>query len=142
MREILDKRADTISNIVEQAWFSRYPWPTQIIFDRGKRFMAEFSIMVQEDYGLKIKPTTTRNTQANAIIERIHQVIGNMIRTFEIQKMDLDEKAPWKGILVDIMFDLRATFHTTLEATPMQLLFGRDAMLNVQFQADWKYIKD
>ena len=24
----------------------------------------------------------------------------------------------------------------------MQLVFGRDAILNVQFQADWKYIKD
>ena len=72
MKQIPDKRADTIANIVEQTWFSRYPWPTQIIFDRGKEFMAEFSTMVQEDYGLKIKPINTRNPQANSILERIH----------------------------------------------------------------------
>ena len=40
------------------------------------------------------------------------------------------------------MFALRATYHTTTQATPMQLVFGRDAILNVQFEADWKYIKD
>jgi hypothetical protein len=33
-------------------------------------------------YGLKLKPITTRNPQANAIIERVHQTIGNIIRTF------------------------------------------------------------
>jgi hypothetical protein len=31
--------------------------------------------------------------------------------------------------------------HTTMRATPMQLVFGRDAIHNVRFQADWHYIK-
>jgi len=39
------------------------------------------------------------------------------------------------------MFALRATYHTTLQATPCQLVFGRDAMLNVKFEADWQLIK-
>ena len=40
------------------------------------------------------------------------------------------------------MFATRATFHTTLQATPTQLVFGRDAILNSTFEANWKYIKD
>ena len=40
------------------------------------------------------------------------------------------------------MFALRATYHTTTQATPAQLVFGRDAILNTVFQANWKYIKD
>jgi hypothetical protein len=32
--------------------------------------------------------------------------------------------------------------HTTTCATPTQLVFGRDALLNVSFQADWDYIKE
>jgi len=39
------------------------------------------------------------------------------------------------------MLALRATYHTTLQATPCQLVFGRDAMLNVKFEADWQIIK-
>ena len=29
-----------------------------------------------------------------------------------------------------------------MDATPSQLVFGRDAILNTQFKADWHYIKN
>lgn len=32
--------------------------------------------------------------------------------------------------------------HTTTRATPTQLVFGRDALLNVSFEANWQYIKE
>ena len=40
------------------------------------------------------------------------------------------------------MFATRATVHSTNRATPAQLVFGRDAMLNVQHEANWAYIKE
>ena len=39
------------------------------------------------------------------------------------------------------MFAIRATYHTTTQATPAQLVFGRDAILNTRFIADWKMIR-
>ena len=38
------------------------------------------------------------------------------------------------------MFATRATYHTTTRATPSQLVFGRDAITNIQFGADWNLI--
>ena len=46
--------------------------------------------MVKNDYGIKRKGTAARNPQANAIIERVHQTIGNIIRTFNVQDLDED----------------------------------------------------
>ena len=40
------------------------------------------------------------------------------------------------------MFALRATVHTTHQASPSQLVFGQDAMLPIQFQANWNLIKE
>ena len=40
------------------------------------------------------------------------------------------------------MFATRATVHTTLGATPSQLVFGWDAILNTMFHADWALIKE
>jgi hypothetical protein len=40
------------------------------------------------------------------------------------------------------MYATRATIHITLKAIPMQLVFGRDAVLNTKFEADWKYIRN
>ena len=49
IKEIKDKYAYTIANIVEQIWLTRYPWPQVITFDRGTEFMAEFAEMVSND---------------------------------------------------------------------------------------------
>ena len=34
------------------------------------------------------KPTTVKNPQANGILERVHQVLGQMLRTAEIDMAD------------------------------------------------------
>ena len=38
------------------------------------------------------------------------------------------------------MFALRATYNTTLQASPMHLVFFRDAILDIQHVADWEHI--
>ena len=141
MKPTSEKDSMTVANIVETTWFSRYPWPQEIVFDRGSEFMKDFASMVKEDYGIKQRPITTRNPQANAIIERIHQTLGNIIRTFELHQDQEVTQDSWEGILSAAMFALRSTYHTTTQATPMQLVFGRDAILNLKFKADWNYIK-
>ena len=138
---IPDKQADTIANLIEVTWLTRYPWPGRVQCDRGNEFMAEVKDMLKEDYGIKIKRISVRNPQANAIIERIHQTIGNIIRTFQVHSEEINEEDPWTGILATTMFATRATVHTTLGATPSQLVFGRDAILNAAFEADWGLIK-
>ena len=142
IHEYDDKRSVTVANIIEQEWFSRYPWPTQVTFDRGSEFIGhDFQDMIRNDYGIKAKPITVRNPQANAIVERIHQVIGNIIRTFELQTNYLDEEDPWKGILSAAAFAVRSTYHTTLQKSPGQLVFGRDMILNIKHTANWEYIR-
>ena len=84
MSQTPNKTAAEIADITKKTWCTRYPLPKRIVFDRGTKFMAEFSKMRQNEYGLKRKPTTTRKLQCNAIIERIHQTIGNIIRTFDV----------------------------------------------------------
>ena len=65
-----------------------------------------------------------------------------IIRTFQVQDAYLDEEHPWDGILAATMFATRATYHTTLQATPAQLVFGRDAILNTKFDANWNFIRE
>ena len=105
--------------------------------------MAEFAQMITNEYGIEKRPISYRNPQANAIIERIHQTIGNMIKSQQIfNREDMDEDNPWAGILTATMFGVRSTYHTTLQATPMQLVFGRDANMPITHRAEWKLIKD
>ena len=132
------ERADHIANLVEQYWLTRYPLPQKLIVDRGTEFLVEFSNMMARDYHVKKRPISTRNLQANAIIEHVHQTIGNMVRTYRVQDAeDLDEDNPWGGILAAVAYGVRATIYKTRQASLMQSVFCRDALMPIQHIADW-----
>ena len=95
--------------------------------------------MCHNEYGLKRKPITTRNLESNTIIEHIHQIIENIIRMFDVSNIVNND--PWSGILAATMFAVRATYHTTLQASTMQLVFGRDDILNIKHVANWEQIR-
>jgi transposase InsO family protein len=136
-----DKQEITVANIAKEEWFSRYPWPTQVISDCGSEFIGhEFKKMLN-DYGVKKKAISRRNLQANAIVERVHQTIGNIIQTVEIHDNFLDEYDPWKGILAATAFAICATYHTTSQNSPGLLVFGRDMIFNVQHTVNWECIR-
>ncbi len=52
--------------------------------------------MIQTDFGATKKVVTTRNAQANSIIDCIHQNIGKMIRSIELNKST--GKDPWDSV--------------------------------------------
>jgi hypothetical protein len=80
------------------------------------------------------------NPQANAPVERVHQVIQNMIRMKDLSNCVLDYISPWDEILSSIAWAIRASYHSTLGATPAQLVFGRDMIFNIKTIVDWKTI--
>ena len=97
--------------------------------------------MIKRDDGISKKGITVKNPQANEIIERIHQMIGN-IKYFKIyERGDINKEDPWSGMLSEIMFEARATYHNTLEATPTQLVYSRDDILPMEHLADLKMIQ-
>ena len=102
-----------VANQVELAWLTCYPLSIKIIVDRGNEFLALFRAMIINDCSITVKPITSTNPQANAILERVHQTIGNILSTFKVQNMVLDDKNPWDGILAFTMVALRATVRTT-----------------------------
>jgi hypothetical protein len=53
----------------------------------------------------------------------------------------MDEKDPRGPFLSSAAYAIRSTFHTTLKATPGQLVFCRDMVLPIQSMADWGAIE-
>ena len=101
--------------------------------------MVEMIKLIENEYNLELCRITTRNPQANSIIERVHQTIGNMVQMFSYK--ELDKEDPWMGILSAVAFGVRAMVHTTTRATPSQLVFRRDAILVVPHVVDWEYVR-
>ena len=87
-------------------------------------------------FGIKAKHMTVRNPQANAILERIHQVVVDTLRSKYLDNYNLVQDDPWSHILANVAWAIRSTIHITLEATPGQLVYGRDVIFQDIFRAN------
>ena len=87
-----DKIAITIANLVETTWLSRYPRPIEITYNQGNEFIGHGfrKLLIEDEYGITAKPNTLVNPISNAILEQIRQVLGNLVRTFNIQQTYVD----------------------------------------------------
>jgi hypothetical protein len=83
VEETFDKTSAQISNLVYKTWFSSYPCCQYSIHDNGSEFKLHFHALCNT-YGIKRKPSSVKNPQENAIIERIHAVFTNMLCTAEL----------------------------------------------------------
>ena len=90
----------------EQMWLCIYPHPKIITYDPVNEFLGHAfkNIIIKYEYEIKAKCASTKNPQANSILERIHQVIVNLIWTSNLKNNYIDEDDPWSGILATTAF--------------------------------------
>jgi hypothetical protein len=95
-----------------------------------------------ETYGIQHKPTTIKNPQANGILECLHQVLGQMLRTAELDMAETVTPDDVDVFLDNAVWAIRSTYHTVLKASPGTAIFGRDMLFDILFIADWNKIGD
>ncbi len=79
--QIEDKTSAHIAKKYAHLWLTQYLWPARCIHDNGREFIGpEFQLLLD---GCRIKDVsmTSKNPQANAICEHMHQTVGNVLRT-------------------------------------------------------------
>jgi hypothetical protein len=79
-----NKSATSIQDLFHNTWLAHYPQPQFIVFENGS--VGEFKQMC-DNYGIKANQlqVTTITAQANAIIERVHKVVNDMLRSFDLE---------------------------------------------------------
>src|SRR6056300_2025318 len=113
------------------------------LFSNGGEFTGEEFQLLLQQLNIKDVPITSKNPQGNSIVERMHQTVGNILRT--LVHTDPPENIEDAEALVDealaaAQHALRATVSTTLGGSPGSLVFGRDMFLDVPLIADWHLI--
>ena len=75
-----NKTAEHVAAQFENQWLSRYPRPNTVVFDPGTEFKGAFREMLTR-FNIRPSPTTVKNPQANAICERLHLTVAEVLRT-------------------------------------------------------------
>ncbi len=137
LTESVDKTSARISQIFNQTWLSRYPRPTEVVFDNGSEFKKNFEPLLR-DFSIKPKSTSIKNPQSNSPIERLHQVLKNMFTTKDMVHQTFDWIDPFGETLASVAWAVRASYNTATKTTPAQLVFGRDMIFNLKSLINWK----
>jgi hypothetical protein len=109
--EIFDKTSAQISNLVYKCWFSRYPCCCYMIYNNGSEFKLHFRNLCKT-YGIKRKPTSIKNPQVNAVLERIHAIFTNMLCTAKLDMAKSVNASDINIFLADAAWAIRSTHHT------------------------------
>jgi hypothetical protein len=91
-----------------------------------------------DTYGIKRKPNSVKNPQANAILEHIHAVLGNMLHTSELDMAEMVKASDIDVFFSDPVWAICSTYHTVLKASPGAAIFGQDMLFDIQFIANWQ----
>jgi len=93
--------------------------------------------------GIKDVATTIKNPQANAVCERMHQTVTNILRP--LLHAHFPQTAQAASDIVDTALATashasRATLHRSLNNSPGALVFHRDMFLDIPLIADLEMI--
>ncbi len=113
--------------------------PARSIYNNVSEFKLHFEYLC-ESYGIKRKPTRVKNPQANGVLKRVHQVLGQMLRTAELDMANSDTPNEIDVFLDNAAWAIRSTYHMVLKASPGAAIFGQDMLFNIPFMADWRKI--
>jgi hypothetical protein len=85
-------------------------------------------------------PITFKNPQANTILEHVHQVLGQMLCTAEINMAESVTPNDVYVFLDNAAWAICSTYHTVLKASSGAAIFGRDMLFDIPFVAYWHKI--
>ena len=93
-----------------------------------------------ESYSVEKKPTTIKNLQANSVLERVHQVFGNMLRTSELDMANSVNAELVSNFIDDRAWEICSTYHTVLKSSPGAAIFGQDMLFDIPYLTNWNKI--
>ena len=131
--------AKHIAHNFDRSWLCRYPRPSKCVYDNDSEFIGrEFQEML-ESYNIQPSPTTVKNPQANAIIERMHGPLGDQLRCTTFKGTNWHDELD--TIVQACAFAVRTTVPSNSPYAPAQMAFGMDMIFQQKVIVDWDKIK-
>ena len=137
------KTAAHVAEKYKQVWLSHYPRPCFTGHDNGGEFQAEFCELL-DDFAITDVPTTSRNPTGNAVCERLHLTVGNVLRVLirEQEPKTLKEAEMYMdSALATVFHAVRINVSETRGNSPGAIAFHRDMLHNIPVQVDLQRIQ-
>lgn len=151
MIRIRDKTSKHVAEQFANVWLARYPRPNKCVHDNGGEFKGPEFQQLLSQVGTEDKPTTAKNPQSNAVCERMHQTVANVLRAMlfvdkeeDVLVADTMRQAEQliENALATAMHVTRCAVTQSIGTTPGSLVFRRDMFIDLPVIADLVAIRE
>jgi hypothetical protein len=94
--------------------------PKTIVFDKDPKFTSNFWKGLFNGFGTNLNFSTTYHLEIDGQIEKVNQVIEDMLRMYV-----MDKPSKWEDNLHLVDFDYNNGYQTSLKTSPFEALYGR-----------------
>ena len=123
-----NKEASTAAKHIYGDFVLRFGLPGRIMHDQGKEFENRLFAELERLSGVEKSRTTPYHPQSNGAVERMNATLLKMLRT-----LPENHKSKWHESVNKMLFAYNATRHDSTGYSPYYLLFGREAILPIDF---------
>ncbi|KAI3786573.1 hypothetical protein L1987_40344 [Smallanthus sonchifolius] len=111
---------DRLARLFVDEIVSLHGVPLSIVSDRDSRFTSRLWQSLQKAMGTRLNLSTAYHPQTDGQSERIIQTLENMLRACVI-----DLGGSWDDHLPLMEFSYNNSYHTSIQASPFEALYGR-----------------
>ena len=122
---ISDTKAVTIARSLLRHVFAHYSIPKEILTDQGRQFESQLFQELCELLQIHKIRTSSYHPQGNAINERSHATVNNLLRMFILENQETE----WDELLPMIMLAINSNLQETINYTPYEAMFGKKPQL-------------
>jgi hypothetical protein len=94
--------------------------PKTIVSNRDPKFTSNFHKELFKGFGTNLNFSTTYHPKSDGQIERVNQVIEDMLRMYV-----MDKPTQWEKYLYLVEFAYKNGYQTSLKMSPFEALYGR-----------------
>ena len=127
-RAIPNAKASSVISFFYEDIICRHGCPKELLTDRGTHFVNEMLDSLCERFGVKHKLSTAYHSQTNGLVERFNRTLCEALAKFANENKD-----DWDLFVSSALFAYRTKRHNTTRHEPFYLLYGREAVLPIEF---------
>ena len=127
---LVNLNAGVVSKFLLEDWVYKFGAIKSVTVDNGPEFKGEFEEAVKK-IGARLKPTTPYYPEGNGMVERGHRTIKDTL-----VKMCGESGGKWREYLPLVLFADRISTKRTTGYSPYELIFGQQAVLPVDLEAE------
>jgi len=122
-------RDSKVAEFLYEEIITRYGVPRELVTGQGAQFTSTLVATLVQEYNIRHKKSTPYHPQANGQVEVTNKEIEAILtKTVAVHKKD------WANRLLEAVWAYRTTWKTTTGFTPFELLYGKIAMMPIEFE--------